>query len=107
MQIVIKKSPREMLNGIGLDSKQIQRVTLAIGKAVEESFSKRNETMVEQESEVYRRTDFCFKEVLKMICDYDFAIREVETNLPTSLRYHLIGMEYQPSARMLDGHKPS
>lgn len=105
MEIIIRKSPQEMLEGIGLDTEQIQRVKLAICNAVEQSFKERSEQMTNSEME--RRTDFCFKEVLKFIGDFDFAIREVEQYLPTALRCNLIGVEYQPSARLLNGHKPS
>jgi len=104
VEILIRKSPQEMLQGIGLDTTQIKRVTLAIGNSVKQSFKERSEKMTTREIE--RRTDFCFKEVLKFICDYEFALKEVERHLPTSLRLHLIGIEYQPSARLLDGHKP-
>lgn len=104
MEIVIRKSPREMLQGIGLDTQQIQRVTLAIGEAVQKSFNERREQMTQ--SEIERRTDYCFKESLKLIGDYDFTIREVERHLPISLRCHLIGIEYQPSARLLANRKP-
>jgi hypothetical protein len=102
-QIVIKKSPWEMLQGIGLDTKQIQRVTLAIGNAVKISFTERCEQMTQ--SELDRRAAYSVGEVLKMICEWEFAIAEVERQLPVSLRCHLIGIEYQPSERLLAGHK--
>jgi len=90
--------------GIGLDTKQIQRVTLAIYRAVDESFKERHEPM--KESEATRRVDFCFKEALRFIGDYDFAVREVERYLPTTLRCHLIGVEYKPNARLLANREP-
>ena len=103
MQIIIKKSPQEMLDRIGLDTKQIQRVKMAIYKAVSESFEKRRETMNEPEKN--RRIDFCFKEVLRLRCDCEFAIREIEHHLPSSLRLFLIGLEYKPSERLIAGHQ--
>jgi len=99
MQILMRKTPEEMLQGMGLDSKQIQRVTLAIWKAVQNSFRIREELMTESESQ--RRVDFCFKESVRFIGDFDFTVREVEHRLPMSLRLHLIGAEYQPSDRLL------
>lgn len=97
---MVRKSPNEMLMGIGLDTKQLQRVTVAIGTAVKSSFKERNEKMTEKEIE--RRSSFCIRETLKFIGDYDYTIREVENYLSTSLRLYLLGMEYKPSARSLD-----
>jgi len=103
MQIVIKKSPRELLKGMGLDTKQIQRVTLAIGKAVQESFKARNEKM--ETKEIERRTEICFVESVKMIGDWDFAVAQVERYLSDALRCNLIGIEYQPTDRLLANRK--
>ncbi len=104
MQILVRKSPIELLQGIGLDRNQVKRITLTIGNAVKGSFDERHEKM--SDLEVKERTDFCFKKVLHFICDYEFAVKEVEKYLATALRFNLLGMEYQPSARLLDGHKP-
>jgi hypothetical protein len=98
---MVRKSPKEMLLGIGLDTKQIRRVTLAICNAVKESFKERNETM-ECVREIERRSIICIREALKFIGDYEFTVREVERYLPTALRLKLLGMEFTPSARLLD-----
>lgn len=100
LQLIVRKSPEEMLNGLGLDKKQIQRVTVAIYKAVSESFKERAELMAAKEIE--RRFGICFREALKFIGDYDYTIKEVEIDLPKALRLNLIGMEFWPSARRLD-----
>ena len=100
LQVMVKKSPAEMLNGLGLDKKQVQRVTVAIYRAVSESFKERAEIMAAKEIE--RRFEICFREVLKFIGDYEYTIREVENDLPTALRLNLLGMEFRPSARRLD-----
>lgn len=101
LQLMVRRSPNEMLAGIGLDTKQIHRVTVAIGTAVQESFKERNEKMTSTK-EIERRSAFCVRETLKFIGDYDFTVREVEKHLPTALRMNLLGMEFVPSARSLD-----
>lgn len=100
LQILIKKSPYELLQGIGLDKKQIQRVTLAIGNAVKTSMTERNEKDL-GEKERERRVDYCFRQSLRFICDYDFTVKEVERYLSDALRCFLIGLVYQPSDRLL------
>lgn len=100
LQIMVRKSPNELLMGIGLDTKQIRRVTVAIGKAVQESFKERSEQM--STDEIERRSLICVSEALKFIGDYEFTVREVERYLPTALRLKLLGMEFTPSARLLD-----
>jgi len=97
-QVLIRRTPIELLKGHGLDRKQIKRVTLAVMKAVSESFKERGEVMNNQR-EITHRSLIGIDEALKLIGDFDFTVREVEHHLPKALRCRLLDIDYQPGAR--------
>lgn len=106
MYIIVKgKSPEEILLGLLLDRDLVKRATVAIYKAIEESFEedeRRQNRRIERTPEaVKHRFDLAFKLALRLLGDYNMSVASLRVRLPRALRSELAGIEYAPSDRLV------